>query len=316
MRSPPMVGMAAQDGESPVDLFGQHGAHQKMRPDLRPEGEAARGFDRGSGIEAVRSADKEDEIARAGIAHRSQHFGERIACHAFAAGIEKDHMGARRNAGREPFAFLGDARFRLAEFGDRDFLDGDRTKSYPFTKGFRATDEILAQRAFRGSARVTDRKNVKPHGRLVLTRRRAFGFFDRPHAFEIVIIAYFRTEHVHDDVARIHERPIALSSPVRRPRSVAGFLQAARQMFGDGAHMASRPAARDDERVRQRRPPFEVDRHDVFGFVVVERSQDAGEERQFFGRGALDCALLGGLAGQVRFLLYKLRRRTRALAVM
>ncbi len=36
-----VVGMPGQNGERAIDLFGQHGAHQKMWPDLLSEGEGS-----------------------------------------------------------------------------------------------------------------------------------------------------------------------------------------------------------------------------------------------------------------------------------
>jgi hypothetical protein len=52
-----------------------------------------------------------------------------------------------------------------------------------------------------------------------------------------------------------------------------------RQMLGDGGNMAARTPACDDDGVGQRRAPFEVDRYNIFGLVVVERFQDSGEKR-------------------------------------
>lgn len=84
---------------------------------------------------------------------------------------------------------------------------------------------------------------------------------------------------MHDDVARIDQGPIALCQSVDRTRAVACLLQMPRQMLGDGGNMAARTPACDDDGVGQRRAPFEVDRYNIFGLVVVERFQDSGEKR-------------------------------------
>ena len=60
-------------------------------------------------------------------------------------------------------------------------------------------------------------------------------------------------------------------------------------MFGDGRDMARRPAGGDDERIGQRRAAFQIDRHDVFGLVLIQRFDDAFQDigcfRRRFGRG-------------------------------
>src|SRR5437773_9662374 len=45
-----VIGMVSQDCQRSINLFGEHHAHQKMRPGLRAECEPATRFDRRSGI--------------------------------------------------------------------------------------------------------------------------------------------------------------------------------------------------------------------------------------------------------------------------
>jgi hypothetical protein len=110
----------------------------------------------------------------------------------------------------------------------------------------------------------------------------------RPHAFEIVVSADFGTEDVNNYIARIDEHPIAGCQPVDRTRAVARFLQSPCKMLGNRAYVTLRTAIGDDDGIGERRTAFEVDRYDVFGFVVVEGNQDAGEERGLLGLG---CAM-------------------------
>ncbi|OJU56427.1 MAG: hypothetical protein BGO00_11360 [Alphaproteobacteria bacterium 62-8] len=109
---------------------------------------------------------------------------------------------------------------------------------------------------------------------------------------------------MHDDIARIDQNPVALLQAIDRASAVTGFLQAPRQMFGGGGDMARRTAGGDDQRIGQRRAAFKIDRDDVFRLVVVQRFEDARDQRRiggvcgnrFFGRFAR-CAFRGCLGG-------------------
>ena len=101
-------------------------------------------------------------------------------------------------------------------------------------------------------------------------RRRPSGLLDRPHAFEIVIGANFRTENMDDDIARIDEHPIARSETVDRPCAITRFLESAGEVFGNRADMPLRPAIGDDDPVCERRATRKLDCHHVFRLVVVE----------------------------------------------
>src|SRR6201986_180353 len=125
---------------------------------------------------------------------------------------------------------------------------------------------------------------------------------DRPHAFEVVVLATFGAEDMHDDVAGIDQNPIALTRAIDRPRAVASLFQTAREMLRHRGDMARRTPGRDHDRVAERGASGEVDGGDVLGLVVVERFQDAGEQRRF-GSWRRLFLLRGG------FLRYGLLRR-------
>src|SRR6202044_2891538 len=104
-----MIRVSAEYGYRAIDLLREHSAHEKMRPGLRTECEAASGLNIWSGIEPVRSADQKREIARTGVTHRRQHFGKGLARHALAARIEDNNVCAFGNARRKLLALFGNA---------------------------------------------------------------------------------------------------------------------------------------------------------------------------------------------------------------
>jgi len=130
-------------------------------------------------------------------------------------------------------------------------------------------DVVVDESAFGGGARKADGQDGQPHcipfwsrcrteNRITLSlatllvRRaaRAHRFLvHRPHAFEIVIGADFRTEDMNDHVAGIDQNPIALRQAVHVTSAVADFLQPPRQVLGDGGHMARRAPVGDHDRV-------------------------------------------------------------------
>ncbi len=83
---------------------------------------------------------------------------------------------------------------------------------------------------------------------------------------------------MHDDVGRVDQHPVALflAFDLAGP---AGFgLQPLHELFGDGGDLPRRPARADDHVVGDRRPSAEIDRHHVFGLVVIEGGENAGEQ--------------------------------------
>jgi hypothetical protein len=100
------VGVAREDGEGAIDLFGQHDAREFVGH--RQSGE--RNLLRGSGAEFVRKsfgvAAKEDEFAHAAVAKVAEPFGELLRRELFAGGVEEDDCG-------------GGIEFRFAESGGR-----------------------------------------------------------------------------------------------------------------------------------------------------------------------------------------------------
>jgi hypothetical protein len=71
-----MVRAAGQDGHRPVDLLGEHGADQGVRPGLHAEGEGLVGAGQDVGREAVGAADCQHDLAHAIVAQAGEAGGE------------------------------------------------------------------------------------------------------------------------------------------------------------------------------------------------------------------------------------------------
>ena len=71
-----MVRAAREDGDGAVDLFGEHGAGEGVRPGLGSEGELQVGPGQDRGVEAVRAADDQGETGDAFISPACEAGGE------------------------------------------------------------------------------------------------------------------------------------------------------------------------------------------------------------------------------------------------
>jgi hypothetical protein len=81
-----------------------------------------------------------------------------------------------------------------------------------------------------------------------------------------------------DHIARIDQHPIALRQSFDPRGPIARLFQSSREMFGCRRNVTLGPPGGDHERIAQCRPSGEVDRDDVFGFVVVEGREDARKQ--------------------------------------
>ncbi len=121
---------------------------------------------------------------------------------------------------------------------------------------------------------MADTENEKPHA---LSRDASTGrVVHRPHAFEVVVLSHFGPKHMHDDIAGIDQNPVALTRAVHRPRAIARFLQAPRQMLGNRGDMTRRTPGRDHDRVTERRAAGEVDGRDVLGLYRRPAMSESG----------------------------------------
>src|SRR5690606_21501697 len=112
----------------------------------------------------------------------------------------------------------------------------------------------------------------------------------RPHLFELVEVAHFRAEKMHDRVAGVDQHPVGLGQAFDTRLAESGVADALDEMVGERRHMAARTAAGDHHVIRKGGFSGELDGHDVFGLVVIERGENDLEElsrraRVFLARG-------------------------------
>ena len=79
---------------------------------------------------------------------------------------------------------------------------------------------------------------------------------------------------MHDDVFSVDQNPVACGLTFRPCATKARLFQAAHDLVRNRAHMSLGATRRDDHFVGDIRLAGEVDRHDVFGFVVVQFFQN------------------------------------------
>ena len=113
-------------------------------------------------------------------------------------------------------------------------------------------------------------------------------FVDGPHAFEVVIGPDFRAEEMNDHVARVDQHPIALRQALDAGARKTPVLEALRQVFRRRSDVPRGPSGRHNDGIAQRGSSREIDRHDVFGLVVIEGGDNARQQRRLgwkiFGR--------------------------------
>jgi hypothetical protein len=98
---------------------------------------------------------------------------------------------------------------------------------------------------------------------------------------------------VNHHIARIDQHPVRLRHAFDAHVLHARFLQLAHDVIGQRADMARRPPGGDDKHVREGRFSLDVERDNLFGFVVFER-------RQNHLRGGVDIDPAGRSVGGAR----------------
>src|SRR6266850_3015747 len=106
------VGAAREDGESAVELFGEHDAGEFMRESHSAERKLLVGALAESVGEAVGVAAKEDHFAGAAVAESPEPFGEGVRIEIFSPSVEKNYRG-----GAVCVEFL-QSSVCIADFGD------------------------------------------------------------------------------------------------------------------------------------------------------------------------------------------------------
>ena len=95
-----------------------------------------------------------------------------------------------------------------------------------------------------------------------------------PDLFEVVIAADRRLHHVHDDVAEVHQHPLAGLLALDGDHVAAGFLDLLAHMGGQRARLPVRGARHQHDTVEEIGQTRGVEHPDVLAFDVLERVDD------------------------------------------
>lgn len=88
-----------------------------------------------------------------------------------------------------------------------------------------------------------------------------------------------------DDVAAIDQHPVASRQAFDLGLAMAGVLERAHDVVGQGADVTVRTARRNDQRVGDRGLALEVDADDILSLVVVQTVDDQVFQGEFFTVG-------------------------------
>jgi hypothetical protein len=121
-----VVGRAGQNGRRTVDLLGQHGSDEGVRPGLRTEGETFASLAQDLRVEAIGAADDEGRTADPLVPQVGQTVGEGARGQGAAVLVAGDQDAALIDPGQDDFGLRGLAR--LAGF-DLDNLHGPEAQS-------------------------------------------------------------------------------------------------------------------------------------------------------------------------------------------
>jgi hypothetical protein len=150
-----VIGRPREDGGGAIDLLGQHGARQGVRPGLRSQRQGfVRGLEDGR-VEAVGAADDEGDLSHAVVAQARQPLGEGA-------------RGSRRSAliaGDEPTLGLRQQRFalgRLAGLAALNLDDGDGTQADRAARGGGALGVVEREGRFGGAPQASDAEQRDP----------------------------------------------------------------------------------------------------------------------------------------------------------
>ncbi len=126
-----MIRVRGQDCHGPIELLGEEGADELVRPGHRAEGEAKRGLFKQGFAVPVRAADGKHDVADAAVAIARQAGGEGAAVEIFSALVERDQFGARAKRFEKRGGFLRLARRRVGGAAFRSLAKGEGEREFP-----------------------------------------------------------------------------------------------------------------------------------------------------------------------------------------
>lgn len=267
-----MIRMPGGDGGGAVELFGEHGADQHVGPGRLAEGNQQVGAAAQILAVAVRPADQEPGTAHTIVAPVAEQSGKILAREGFAALVEDHDAVIRGDAGREQARFVG---ARLA--ASLDLLDRERAKADGAACTVETAGIVVDQRRFGAGFDAPDRRYDQPHLGRDGHRCRSIAL-GQPHAFEVVELAHLGPEDMHDDVARVDQRPVALFDAFEARDHLALVFEFFDQLVDDGPDMARRAATGHDHMIGDGRFAGKIDCDDVDGLIVFQRRHGQGEQ--------------------------------------
>ena len=95
-----------------------------------------------------------------------------------------------------------------------------------------------------------------------------------PHLFDVVELADFGAEDVHDDVSGVDQHPVTGLEALYARCAKTFILEIGNEMFADRHDMTGRATGHDHHVVAQRGFPSDVDRDDIFCFRVLKARED------------------------------------------
>ena len=110
-------------------------------------------------------------------------------------------------------------------------------------------------------------------GRLALNHLRRHRAL-RPQSFQIVELAHFGSEYMHDHIAGIDQHPVAIGHALDVDAFNSGFLESLGDVFRDRADVPVDPAGGDDHVVGKCGFATKVDGDRFFRLHIVEAGED------------------------------------------
>src|SRR5262249_10801640 len=103
----------------------------------------------------------------------------------------------------------------------------------------------------------------------------------RPHLFDLIEVAHFRPEHMHDDIAGIDQDPITMRHALDANVADTGFVQVLEQAVSDRAYLPIGPSGGHNQEVGECALGGEIDGDGVLSLHVVNAGED--EAKDFLG---------------------------------
>jgi hypothetical protein len=270
-----MIGMAGEDRQGPIDLFGCHDARQLVWPGHGAERNHKIRLGTEFGIESIRAADDKTDRRHAPIAAAAEIGGKFSARKISARRIASNatRPGANNRADRFGFFELAVVWTTRPALVDLALLDM-YAKSSPRCGG--AIEIALDQIPLWAGFGSSDRNEKETHRSAGVTFA---GPISAPHLLEIVELAHLGTEQMHEHIAGIDQNPVAMRQPLDAWRFQAGVFDRLDHVLGDRSDMYAGASGGYDHGIGDRGLAMQVEANDVFCFGIFETRQNGLREK-------------------------------------